>query len=358
MKILILEDIADTAYGGAEKSMFDFIQYASANDNEVFIACKHINYSNKNLLQKRIRINSEAFQLIKLHLFIFDVVKMVRFINQNNIELVFTHTIHNFPLLRIVKYLTKVKTSVIFKWIYNNKDIGYKAKWGLKTIDKVVFLNEYLASYWRPFFIEQHHQFIYIPDGVNLKIREPVIVDVFQNLLFVGRITEGKGIHILLNAFNEIDQITQLTVVGEFNPERDPFHKSIWKFVELNNLQSRINFIGTVRNEEIKSFYDKADLLIVPSILPEAQPLVIIEAVMRGIPIICSKIGGMEFMISKSDFWFFEPNNENSIVNKINDLNQIHKKIMEDEFEVLREEIFSKYNILNTQVKLLNFLNN
>lgn len=60
----------------------------------------------------------------------------------------------------------------------------------------------------------------------------------------------------------------------------------------LNIEDSKLHFVGTVPHEDINSIIDKHDIYIQPS-RTEGLPRSVVEAMSRGLPVICSEVGGM-----------------------------------------------------------------
>jgi glycosyltransferase involved in cell wall biosynthesis len=356
MKILILEDIADANCGGAEKSMYELIECLSASEHEIFLACSVFKYPKNDFLSDVIILNTTALEIKSFGLFVSNLKRIIYFVKHHNIDLVISHTIHNFPLLRILKAVAKIKIITIFKWIYNQDDIGMKAKWGIKCVDKAVVLNQFVLKYWGKFLDFNRTEYELIPDGIKISIREKSDTQNFCNLLFVGRITEGKGILVLLCALAKLPKEYKLTIIGDFNPSLNEFHSFIQHYVSKHNLSERVVFHGIIKNSEIFNYYDVADLVIVPSIQPEAQPLVIVESIMRGTPVIYSNLGGLEFMIEQCDFWYFEPNDSNAISKKIIEINSIDNAQIKYHFDQIREEVLAKYDVDLTHNKFLDLL--
>jgi glycosyltransferase involved in cell wall biosynthesis len=160
----------------------------------------------------------------------------------------------------------------------------------------------------------------------------------------------------LLGALAQLPKEYKLTIIGDFNPTCNLFHASVQQFVANHNLSSRVVFLGLIKNSEIFSYYDTADLVIVPSIQPEAQPLVIIESIMRGTPVIYSSLGGLEFMVEQCDFWTFKPNDSDSLSEKIIAINSLESGQLKCYFDQMREELLVKYDIRLTHKKFLDLL--
>lgn len=116
--------------------------------------------------------------------------------------------------------------------------------------------------------------------------------------LYVGQLTERKGIMNILNTFkqhkNEID--ANLIIVGSGSLEF-----KIKDFIKKNGLEKRVLLLGHIDNEQLWSLYNDALALIVPSIWPENNPLVALEAMSVGTPVIGTNSGGLGEIIENVD---------------------------------------------------------
>ncbi|HEU5186970.1 MAG TPA: glycosyltransferase family 4 protein [Candidatus Saccharimonadales bacterium] len=106
-------------------------------------------------------------------------------------------------------------------------------------------------------------------------------------LLFVGRLTKQKNLITLLYALALTKRAVQLDVVGE-GPEREQVEATIAQ-LKLKNVKLH----GRLAREQVMKLYQTHDALIMPS-LYEAQPLVLLEAMAARIPIIGTKVIGVE----------------------------------------------------------------
>jgi len=62
-------------------------------------------------------------------------------------------------------------------------------------------------------------------------------------------------------------------------------------FVAKHSLQDYVLFLGSVDNKKLYSLYANALAVIIPSIWPENAPLVALEAISVGTPVIASNMG-------------------------------------------------------------------
>jgi glycosyltransferase involved in cell wall biosynthesis len=132
--------------------------------------------------------------------------------------------------------------------------------------------------------------FVPPPPESNLK---PDFVNYF---LFVGMLEEHKGIKELLKVFKEVNKNldASLIIVGRGNLE-----KYVTDYITNNSLKNVI-YLGFVEKKQLFSLYANALALIIPSIWPENAPLVTLEALSVGTPIIASNYGGLPEITQKA----------------------------------------------------------
>lgn len=98
--------------------------------------------------------------------------------------------------------------------------------------------------------------------------------------LFVGRLSEEKGVNVLLNAWENVDE--KLLIIGEGN---------------VTSENKNVHYLGVKNKKTVISYMKKAKCLILPSLWFEGFPMVIVEAFMSATPVVCSKLGSMEEIV-------------------------------------------------------------
>ncbi|MFQ5884497.1 MAG: glycosyltransferase [Thermoplasmata archaeon] len=112
-------------------------------------------------------------------------------------------------------------------------------------------------------------------------------------VLFVGRLSEKKGIEDLLVAFRSFSQEEErarLWIVGS-----GPLYESL-KQRASEGIDAR--FFGRVPDEQLNELFLAADVVVVPSVTTsygdvEGLPVVVMEAMTAGKPIIATDVGGI-----------------------------------------------------------------
>lgn len=121
---------------------------------------------------------------------------------------------------------------------------------------------------------------------LNRKPLPPLPPKVLR-LLFVGRFSKQKNIITLLQAVAQTKRQVHLDIVGD-GAERSEVLDAI-AHLKLKN----VTLHGRLGRGEVMRFYKTCDVLVMPS-LYEAQPLVLLEAMAARIPIIGTKVIGVE----------------------------------------------------------------
>ena len=120
----------------------------------------------------------------------------------------------------------------------------------------------------------------------------------YKKALFVGHIRETKGVldvirSIALTKKQGID--LHLDIVG--GGDADDI-SAINSLVQKLDLQHRVNYHGHVSDaDELAKYFNNADVFLYPSYYPEGFPRVVYEAMIFGLPIVCTVLPGMKGFI-------------------------------------------------------------
>ena len=143
-----------------------------------------------------------------------------------------------------------------------------------------------------------------------------------DHFLFIGRLSEEKGIEVLLDAFKELP--FSLKIAGD-GPMKE-------KVMSMAKKSSNISYLGNLTHDGVRAELRKAKALLFPSVWFEGMPMTILEAFSTGTPVIASNLGAMTSLISNgSNGFLFEPGNVNNLrdtVVQYNALTTVEKKKM------------------------------
>lgn len=120
-------------------------------------------------------------------------------------------------------------------------------------------------------------------------------------VLYVGRISVEKGVHVLLEAWNRANCSGRLIIVGD-----GPLAPWVRKMAES---EGSLVYLGRQPLRDVYELMGGARALVFPSMLYEGMPRTIIEAFSRGTPVIASRTGSMTEMVADRETgWLVQPN--------------------------------------------------
>lgn len=145
-------------------------------------------------------------------------------------------------------------------------------------------------------------------------------------VLFIGRISEVKGVDILVGALaQQMRELSGLraTAIGSFSgtfnnrKETTPYAKTVFGLAE----GLPIEFVGFINNktEEFRRYLAAADVVVAPS-RADHQPNVILEALAMGTPVIGSETGGIPNMLSPDVGWLVPREDAGALANLLRTL--------------------------------------
>ena len=105
--------------------------------------------------------------------------------------------------------------------------------------------------------------------------------------LYVGRISEEKGIKTLIDAAVNVNS-SQLKIVGA-----GPISEEMIEYAKSKDKNNIIEFLGHKSQEDLIELYNNCKFVVVPSEWYEISGLIIFEAFSCGKPVIGSKMGGI-----------------------------------------------------------------
>lgn len=170
-----------------------------------------------------------------------------------------------------------------------------------------------------------------IPNGVpkiDFKSREKP--DSPTRLLFISNLFPSKGIYELLHIMKELrnqQANVRLQIAGTF--WRSNYQKKMTGMIDNYRLNEVVSLVGPVFGDEKWKQYRDADVFIFPTqFKEECFPLVVLEAMQFGLPIIASNIGAIPEIIEHGvDGFLFHPEDLSGFVRAISELNDQKDKL-------------------------------
>ncbi|MCC6300295.1 MAG: glycosyltransferase family 4 protein [Anaerolineales bacterium] len=122
-------------------------------------------------------------------------------------------------------------------------------------------------------------------------------------LLYFGRLIEDKGVHTAIQALSILkrqgfEENIELTVLGAGHPD---YESRLRSMVSDLRVGEQVRFAGKVSRDEIPSVLSRYDVFLFTSIWPEPFGRTIVEAMLAGLIVIGSDVGGSREIFAKYD---------------------------------------------------------
>jgi glycosyltransferase involved in cell wall biosynthesis len=184
----------------------------------------------------------------------------------------------------------------------------------MKIADTVIALNKTMQKALTEKAKVDPRKMVIVPNGVDTEFFRPGLkneqilseygLEEQSYILFVGRVSPEKGVHILLRAFkqivNYIPKDFKLVVVGPlssiFNSAQPSSYAEAMMRYSKEELGERVVFTGAIDRNSLRVLYSNAYCFVLPS-LAEAFPMVLLEAMASGTLPIGSTAGGIPDII-------------------------------------------------------------
>lgn len=150
---------------------------------------------------------------------------------------------------------------------------------------------------------------IYLPNAVDVELFHPEGEKEDNLLLYLGRITPMKGLHVLLQSLSYLEEPIRLLIAGPADWSHTYYQKML-REIEIQNSTGKheIKYLGVVSQGDLLKLYRKASIYILPS-FGEAFPVTILEALASGTPVITTPVGGIPEIITPSENGILVPRN-------------------------------------------------
>jgi glycosyltransferase involved in cell wall biosynthesis len=130
-------------------------------------------------------------------------------------------------------------------------------------------------------------------------------------VLFVGRASYEKGLHVLLEAAGWVKRDCRFVIITA-GPLLEEIQSLAFPFGE------KITVIPGLSYEETRKYYARSLVVVVPSVWIESFCLVGLEAYANMKPVIGSQVGGIKDWLKQNDTgWFVEPGDARDLAEKI-----------------------------------------
>ena len=209
----------------------------------------------------------------------------------SGVDVVHFHAEGPSAMIPIIKFFSKKKIIATIhgldwkrdKWGtgFASRYIKFGEKMAAKYADEIIVLSDGVKKYFEETYNRDTH---FIPNGVSRpEVLSSNIIGSKYSLkkddyfLFLGRIVPEKGIHYLIDAYNQISTNKKLVIAGGAS-DTDSYYEEVKRKAQNNK---NIIFTGFVQGQELDELYSNAYVYVLPSDL-EGMPLSLLEAMSYG----------------------------------------------------------------------------
>jgi glycosyltransferase involved in cell wall biosynthesis len=279
------------------------------------------------LLKRLIRPSNSRRPLFSSDLYYLGyILRIALDIKKEQCDIVHVHNFSQFiPVIRAFNPEAKIVLHMHCEWLTQlNRDMIDRR---LKKVDLVIGCSDYITQKIRDIFPQYQYKCRTLMNGVDVdhfkstKSREKSHKAQAPNLLYVGRISPEKGVHVLLEAYALVAKRSpgsQLNIVGPSWIVPFDFVISLTKDVNVielkrfyagrlkrghyfplleeripRNLRKQVHFIGNLPHSQLVDFYRKADVFIFPPVWNEPFGMPLVEAMACEVPVVATQSGGV-----------------------------------------------------------------
>ncbi len=256
--------------------------------------------------------------------------------------------LYNKPFV-LTQHNTFIDYNNIFDHVERLNDLTV-GKQNLKAADKIIAISEATKDYVLRLGAKPSKVKV-IYNGVDLARFRPIAekreemrkkLGIPQHaivVLTVRRLVYKNGIDTLLETAN---------IVVKKNPKivflvvgKGPDMENVKLQVAQLGIEANFRLAGFVSDEDLPSYYNVADLFVLPSKSGEGLPLVALEAMACGLPVIATDVGGIREVLSEDYGKLVPPNQPELFAKAILDFAAVDFSSRKQELRAMMEEKFS-----------------
>jgi glycosyltransferase involved in cell wall biosynthesis len=223
---------------------------------------------------------------------------------------------------------------------FGSKYIKFGEKMLVKYADEIIVLSDGVKKY---FYDTYHREVTFISNGISRPIKREANliksefgIDKNDYFCYLGRLTNEKGVHYLIDAYKQIETDKKLVIAGA-SSDTDDYVKMLH---ELTGEDERIIFTGFVQGEILDEIYSNAYTYVLPSNL-EGMPLSLLEAMSYGNCVIGSDINEIAEVVKEKAI-LFQKGNVKDLAEKLQMVSD-HPELVNEYKAMASDYICDKY---------------
>lgn len=378
MKIVFVTDLYYPAIGGIEVETHRLAHALADEGHSVSIiapsknAHDNVSKDGKVTIFDVVSFHTPFHKTIRIVPFGLAKRKVFKILKQIDPNVIHVQT--NLPLAKTASIYAKkyqiacVATAHYADGEFENNIRNFKAlAWFVDRINRKLFKEVYknvdgitipsgLSEQYFLRLIDNKAKLTVLSNGINLKKfnRNTSRKTHKNNIIFVGRLEPTKGVSTIIRALPKILSKVNvtLTIVG------DGFEaNNLVGLAKKENVLDKICFTGFANEEKVITEYSKASIFVTAS-TAENQPIVVLEAMASGLPVVATQVGGIpELVHNGKNGYLFNPGDSDTLADhviKILTDTKLQKHMGQESLRIIKDhdiaEVAGKIQSLYQQV--------
>ena len=291
----ILHIFASPTWGGGEQYVYDLAKKQSASGYRVSL----ISAPSK-IIRKKVEHSENPYYVLKNKGYnLFSILFVRRVILREKITFVHVHQFKDAFIAVLAACLvaaSKRPKVIITRHLVKQGKANRPYRWLYKKLDKIIFVSELAKNVFSTNIQLDNNKTVVVHNSLpertsvaeTTTFRERYkIADDDLLIGFLGRLTEIKGVELLLKAAEKLNnRKIVFLLAGSGENQYEIYLKSI---IHDKQLTGRVHLVGFLENPEL--FVNEMDIGLLPSLVAEAFGLSMLEFMRAGKPVITSNNG-------------------------------------------------------------------
>ncbi len=338
----VLHIVSAKVWGGGETAALSMCKSLQKNGHNVYIVVS----GNIHLLQEKFgQVGTVLAVPLSWGRLISCLWELRRVIVDNKIRVIHTHTGRVIPFVIMANWGLNAKVIAYrHNAIHNKKDFIHQLIY--KKIDAMVCVSQFVKKSQEEDMPDWLKKKLYVVhNGIEVSKREIKTHTETRSFVvgYAGRIEENKGLLHLVRALVKLGNMDIVLKIAGRDDTR--YAKQIKVYLQEQEYNKNVQWLGYIT--ETSTFYEQIDLLVCPSLVPEAFGLSVCEAMYYGKPVITSDNGAQTELVANGvDGFLTQPGDENEIAVRIKELYNDRIKC-QTMGQIAQRKVENKYTMTN-----------
>jgi len=189
-----------------------------------------------------------------------------------------------------------------------NRAVRAVVRWSLRDVPAAIVLGPSTRGAFEGLIPPERVHVV--PNGIPSPppfLPRPDPLDRFD-VLYVSNMIEGKGYRDLLGAIPEVVRMhptLRVRLAGEWSSARE--RDAVSAEIQRLGLGDHVRFVSTATGIRKAQLFQGARVFVFPPTAVEGQPVVILEAMSFGLPVITTRLGGIPDIVGEGETGLFVP---------------------------------------------------